>query len=455
MAVALSRTRSEQLQLQRKCSEHDDDIDTKQKKNVANNMVHQKRALVPVVYYLSRNGQLEHPHFMEVPLSSPQGLFLRDVLLRFNLLRGHSMAFHYSWSSKRSYKNGFVWHDLEENDFIHPVHGGEYVLKGSEILETVSSLYKSPETSSSTNGKNIIVPVGSNCDFSTRNRRRNQSWGAIDLHEYKVYKTDSTHEFAAADASTQTDDKRRRKKVVIMEEPEIEPQEKTDKQQQRQQSTELSRGEISPPPSDSSPETLESLMKADGRLIINTNNNNSSTTQAVDEVVGVDQTAEYCQNGRMKASSVLMSLISCGSISFRDCGATAVKEHGLSLMSHYKPRLTRGWNQGVIKNDNFEIMTDNNVSSSFAKMRLEDKEYFSGSLIETNKSNYKEDNTFISLKRSSSYNADRSSHLKLEGKEVEGVRAKCIPRRQKAQTINKKECVSHNSSVHNTTQDGT
>ena len=32
---------------------------------------------VPVVYYLSRNGQLEHPHFMEVPLSSPEGLFLR------------------------------------------------------------------------------------------------------------------------------------------------------------------------------------------------------------------------------------------------------------------------------------------------------------------------------------------------------------------------------------------
>jgi hypothetical protein len=33
---------------------------------------------VPVVYYLSRNGQLEHPHFMEVPLSSNDGgLYLR------------------------------------------------------------------------------------------------------------------------------------------------------------------------------------------------------------------------------------------------------------------------------------------------------------------------------------------------------------------------------------------
>ena len=32
---------------------------------------------VSVVYYLSRNGQLEHPHYIEVPLSIPQGLYLR------------------------------------------------------------------------------------------------------------------------------------------------------------------------------------------------------------------------------------------------------------------------------------------------------------------------------------------------------------------------------------------
>lgn len=34
---------------------------------------------VPVVYYLSRNGQLEQPHFMEVPLSSSEGLYLRGM----------------------------------------------------------------------------------------------------------------------------------------------------------------------------------------------------------------------------------------------------------------------------------------------------------------------------------------------------------------------------------------
>ena len=46
---------------------------------------------VPVIYYLSRNGQLEHPHFMDVPLSSPEGLFLKgniyiSILHFLNLL---------------------------------------------------------------------------------------------------------------------------------------------------------------------------------------------------------------------------------------------------------------------------------------------------------------------------------------------------------------------------------
>lgn len=98
---------------------------------------HQNRK-VPVVYYLCRNRQLEHPHFMEVPVSSPRGLCLRgrkrktkiqhfsgifiylficvfvfvgcgflrgcfcaDVINRLDALRGRGMAAMYSWSSKR------------------------------------------------------------------------------------------------------------------------------------------------------------------------------------------------------------------------------------------------------------------------------------------------------------------------------------------------------------------
>jgi hypothetical protein len=39
----------------------------------------------------------------------------------------------------RSYKNGFVWHDLCEDDLILPAHGNEYVLKGSELFEESNS----------------------------------------------------------------------------------------------------------------------------------------------------------------------------------------------------------------------------------------------------------------------------------------------------------------------------
>lgn len=34
---------------------------------------------VSVVYYLSRSGQLEHPHFMEVTVPSGRGLYLRGM----------------------------------------------------------------------------------------------------------------------------------------------------------------------------------------------------------------------------------------------------------------------------------------------------------------------------------------------------------------------------------------
>ncbi|KAJ0948744.1 hypothetical protein HanRHA438_Chr01g0031111 [Helianthus annuus] len=39
-----------------------------------------KRPESSVLYYLCRNQQLEHPHFIEVTLVSPDGLYLRDVI---------------------------------------------------------------------------------------------------------------------------------------------------------------------------------------------------------------------------------------------------------------------------------------------------------------------------------------------------------------------------------------
>lgn len=219
-------------------------------------------------------------------------------------------------------------------------------------------------------------------------RRRNQSWSSIDLNEYKVYKTEPNSESfqrLAADASTQTDDKRRRRRPVKVEE---EDEEKNHCQESYENpSTELSREEISPPPSDSSPETLESLMKADGRLILCSGSSNDDISH---------RTADNYPSGRMKASTVLMQLISCGSISFKDCGPANVKDQGFSLIGHYKTRLPRG------AGDKKETVAEREISN-FSRVTLEDKEYFSGSLIETNK----KEEVPSALKRSSSYNADR------------------------------------------------
>ncbi|EOA13417.1 hypothetical protein CARUB_v10026455mg [Capsella rubella] len=371
---------------------------------------------VPVVYYLCRNGQLDHPHFMEVTLSSHDGLYLKDVLNRLNDLRGKGMASLYSWSSKRSYKNGFVWHDLSEDDFIFPVQGQEYVLKGSEVLDSclVSNPRSLLETTSFRDPRSLNPCKNSGDDIpAVINRRRNQSWSSIDLSEYKVYKaTESSAESAqrlAADASTQTDDRRRRRKPA---KEEVEEEVKSPASYENQ-STELSRDEISPPPSDSSPETLENLIKADGRLILRPSE--SSTTD--------HRTVESLSSGRMRASAVLMQLISCGTMSFKECGPVLLKDQGLSLTGRSGCTLRRE------AGDNESVERVEKELKSFGRVQLEDKEYFSGSLIET-----KKELVVPALKRSSSYNADRSSRMgpRTEKDEEEAVRAKCIARKPKS-----------------------
>ncbi|KAL3629588.1 hypothetical protein CASFOL_026810 [Castilleja foliolosa] len=275
---------------------------------------------VPVVYYLSKNGQLQHPHFMEVPLSSPHGLFLQDVINRLNVLRGKGMPAMYSWACKRSYKNGYVWHDLSENDFIHPAHGHEYVLKGSELPETEEE--RPPP------------PPPENTQLAPDRRRRNQSCSSIDfnLHDqYNVYKVKHS---TATDVSTQTGNRNQ---------PRID----------HEIETSIS---ISPPESDSSPETLGTLMKVDRTVAIG------------------DQDKQVKMGLAGSRSSVLMQLISCGSVSFKDCGAG---RGGLGLIGQIKMRVPRG------------------------RGKLEEKEYFSGSLVDTKKEK------IPALKRSTSYTADR------------------------------------------------
>ncbi|KAJ6670373.1 UPSTREAM OF FLC PROTEIN (DUF966) [Salix viminalis] len=313
------------------------------------------------------NRQLEHPHFIEVPLASPDGLYLRDVIERLNVLRGRGMASLYSWSSKRSYKNGFVWHDLCEDDLILPAHGSEYVLKGSELFEESNSdrfapvgtikmqnLKLLPEpassrsqddssSSASLNGKETkhsqedeVSPPqqrpGSSGVSPESTVGKKSSWnGSLSLTEYKIYKSDGF-----TNASTQTEENVIKPKSretcsrgVSTDDGSLE-QECNENDQNRfpevKENSEICENPVSPHPSSSSAsssggktETLESLIRADVNKI------NSFRILEEEDI-------RMPNNARLKASSMLMQLISCGSIS--------VKDNSFGLVPTYRPRFT-------------------------------------------------------------------------------------------------------------------
>ncbi|GKB86670.1 upstream of flc-like protein, partial [Tanacetum coccineum] len=318
---------------------------------------HDKRGDRAVVYYLSRNGNLNTRIFIEVPLSSSDGLYLRVV----------------TDTSELRYEE-------KKWQLIRVV-----IKKVDRATKTGSELVAGGAASvpSATTSKNALSPDSEkSCDddFPIVRRRRNQSWSAIDLHEYKVYTSGESARKLAADVSTQTDsgvNKRRGQREIIKEEDEEEI------------------SELSPPPSDSSPETLESLMKADGKLILRP------------EIDHDHNKPNPTVGNKVKTSSVLMQLISCGSISFRDCGPGAYGKDnpGFSLISHYKSRMLPRGNGLRTNGEDHATVEDAVVLRKNRRVKkqivTEDKEYFSGSLIETKKE------VVPVIKRSNSYNGNR------------------------------------------------
>ncbi|KAE9587966.1 hypothetical protein Lal_00002806 [Lupinus albus] len=387
---------------------------------------------VPVVYYLCRNRQLQHPHFMEVPLSSSNGLYLKDVIKKLNALRGRGMASLYSWSCKRSYKSGFVWHDLCEDDLILPARGSEYVLKGSELFDElnsdrfnpfsnieVQSLKQSSEpvscrshdeasSSSSLNGKETINSqedelspgkhTGSS-DVSPKSSAEKSGPLSLPSAEYKICnKTDGL-----ADASTQTEENDNRPNIqktytrgVSTDDGSSEPECNGlcgAEELQVKDNSEVCR-DCASPTSISSPssfggktETLESLIRADMSKM------NSFRILEDDGI-------QMPTNTRAKAMNLLMQLISCGSIS--------VKNHSFGLIPSYKAKHSDSKFPSPLFSTSimlrgFDCLAEN---PKVTGLRLEDKEYFSGSIVES-KIMKEEGDVHNVLKRSSSYNADR------------------------------------------------
>ncbi|XP_075105393.1 protein SOSEKI 3-like isoform X2 [Nicotiana tabacum] len=358
---------------------------------------------VPVVYYLCRNQRLEHPHFMEVPLSSPDGLYLRDVIVRFNVLRGRGMASSYSWSCK-SYKNRFVWHDLCEDDLILPAHGNEYVLKGSELCEESNSGHCSPakndrlsnpkvlpEPSSSRSQDNSFpssstdersaknsckgepsVPIPGALDVTPESRSANCSScnGSLRLKASKINNT-----VGLANASTQNQENGSRKGVSMTNE-----------------SADICRAS-----NGGRTDTLISLIRSDVSKL-------SSFKTLESEEGRVSST-------KLKPSNMLMQLISCGSVS--------VADHRFGLIHTYKSRLSLGKLDCLKRNQRL--------------MGLEDEEYFCGSWMEPT---LPKERVPPALKRSS-FAAERTNGDAVEDKnEPSSTRSKCMGHSIKASLNN-------------------
>ncbi|KAL5217995.1 hypothetical protein ABZP36_018679 [Zizania latifolia] len=431
---------------------------------------------VAVVYYLTRSRHLEHPHFVEVPVSSPEGLYLRDVINHLNMVRGKGMAAMYSWSCKRSYKNGFVWHDLGEDDLVLPATDGEYVLKGSELLDQSSSgqfyhgsngnrkqqsrlkegsrLPLPREASYSSSPPSVIVreakprrspsipsleeddsPVQcrvaslENMSPELEHQRTLLSRaGSASPAEFRVHKPTG-----CVDASTQTDDLGRRsvRKVPEMRKKSL----STDHDSIVREIVECRQGHprlsaelqgipretisqcptpLNIPSTRGKSESLESLIRADDNAL------NSFRILEEDGIV-----VPTCP--KLRPANVLMQLITCGSLS--------VKDHdSIGIVDGYKPRfpnlkfpsplISRTMMMGEL-----DYLSEN---PRLMGMRLEDKEYFSGSLVETKMQRDVPAERYSALKRSSSYNAERGSETldcaRLDEDTVSASRTRCLPR---------------------------
>jgi hypothetical protein len=232
---------------------------------------------------------------------------------------------------------------------------------------------------------------------------KNSTWnGSLSLTEYKVYKSDGF-----ANASTQTEENGSRPKSretctrgVSTDDASLEQECKEDCQNRLpcvKENSEICENSVSPPPSSSSrsssggkTETLESLIRADVNKI--------NSFRIIEE-----EDIRMPNNARLKASSMLMQLISCGSIS--------VKDHSFGLVPTYRPRFSHSkfpsplYSTSVMLGE-LDCLSEN---PRVTGLRLEEKEYFSGSLIEMKM--LEGGDGLACLKRSSSYNADRLTLL--------------------------------------------
>ncbi|KAM0945103.1 putative protein SOSEKI [Dioscorea sansibarensis] len=345
----------------------------------------QQEKRIPVVYYLSKNHHLEHPHYIEVPISSSEGLYLKDVIHRFVLLRGKSMPSMYSWSCKRSYKNGFVWHDLSDDDLILPTNAKDYVLKGSEILDSTPSEH---------NGDKLKFDILKQYQQDSHAFTRTQ----------EPLSSSSSSSPSTVNASTQTDDNGERRKP-----------------NGRRRSDEMLRLPLALSPSSScamTDTTLESLIKADARKM-----SNFKILEEEQMFVPV--------KAKSKAANLLVQLISCGAISTK--GHQSFPKPKFSPMNFDSPM------SAVSTAMIGELNSPLDNSPRFRGLRMNEKDYFSGSLLETTNNKEGVGEGIPVILRSSSCKESRCCKSprpkEEEYKYFDSPGSKCFPRTRRVTTL--------------------
>ncbi|KAI3472943.1 hypothetical protein Pfo_031239 [Paulownia fortunei] len=402
---------------------------------------------VQIVYYLSRNGHLEHPHYMEVTHLAHQQLRLKDVMDRLTVLRGKGMPSLYSWSCKRSYKNGYVWNDLVENDVIYPSEGAEYVLKGSELIEGCTEKLHHLQVGNVQLGNSQQAGQDSNFQpkrKSLASKRRTEleemvnnqydhlgedEENAAEEEEYeeKTSYTRSTTPHSRCSRGVSTD--------------EIEEFKQQNAQKNGPSELSLDCNLFSPPPSTTSSTVSD---KANNDTISNNNNNTTSKRFEDGDPVG--------NESLLSRNSMLLSLIACGgSGSFRKTApppvvkqspppCTAARKSGSGGNLH-KGVVCKAAAKVAVEEDEMIIgcMSEN---PRFGNLQAEEKEYFSGSIVESIATERIE--VEPGLKKSSSHNEERSTMTGLgeaaeeEMENEKGVKGICIPRKKSSSKQSKK-----------------
>ncbi|KDP46870.1 hypothetical protein JCGZ_24079 [Jatropha curcas] len=386
---------------------------------------------IQVIYYLSRNGHLQHPHFMEVTHFANQHLRLKDFMDRLTVLRGKGMPSLYSWSCKRSYKNGYVWNDLAENDIIYPSDGAEYVLKGSELVEGCSEKFQELQLSNN----NIQLIQEPKYHAKPKQLGPSQLCTKYEFEEYEEedQEQESQEEYEDEEKTsytTSTTPHSRCSRGVSTEE--LEDQQEATK---NPNSTEPTHPNSCPPPSTSS-------------SIVNKNKHQNTTSKRFEDGDPIATESPPSRN------SVLLQLISCGNLAVAKAKGNS---NGLSLKQPEKMKkndivIKRSsesnlLHKGVLCKSAMRVGEEEMMISCmsenprFGNLQVEEKQYFSGSIVESVSENRVAVES--ALKRSNSYNEERSKRNGVmeeavreeDIKEVKATKAKCIPLKKASSTF--------------------